>query len=480
MNSVRKSRILVFIGMLSLMYAGGAYGQQDSEHTMKVPPAIGTFRAEEDYSYLQSRDKSPHASFLGEGLKYIPIHAAGTVYMRLGGQFRTRWDHYTNNGWTEETDQYYSQRISVHASVHAGSHFRLFGELYHGFTSSEDRLFQDDEIDTHQLFLEWVPHERAGHSLSIRAGRQELSLGISRLVGIRDGPNIRRAFDMGRIYYQQDNGFSVNALYGEEVNPRFDAFDNVSHLFEEEGNRNPRIWSLYLQGLSPWLVGVLDAYYIGFHAEASAFNDVVGKETRHSIGVRSSSRPGKHFSYNTELIYQFGRLSGNTIRAYNVETDWKYSFDDAFWKLKAGVKLDWSSGDRKAGDGTVHTFNPLFVNPGIYSLAGVNTPANLTSFHPNVTLYPAKDLVVYLEYALFYRTQDTDGFYAPPRFQTRPADGINSKHLGDVVGLRVSWTINRNTSFTLLSSYFLAGGFIKASGPSNNIFYISPTLSFSI
>ena len=195
--------------------------------------------------------------------------------------------------------------------------------------------------------------------------------------------------------------------------------------------RNPRLWALYLQGPSTIGSGLFDLYYIGFQSDASRFNDVAGAETRHSVGMRSSGRLGEGaFSYNTELIVQFGRIAGNTIQAFNVETDWVYRFQRAAWQPALGVKLDWSTGDRGQGDGTVHTFNPLFVNPGIYSLAGVNTPANLTSFHPSITLYPVPGLSVFLEYAVFFRTQEEDGFYGPPRFQTRPADGISARHIG--------------------------------------------------
>ena len=35
----------------------------------------------------------------------------------------------------------------------------------------------------------------------------------------------------------------------------------------------------------------------------------------------------------------------------------------------------------------------------------------------------------------FYRTTENDGLYAPPRFQTRQADGIRDQHIGDVIGL---------------------------------------------
>ncbi|MEM6380371.1 MAG: hypothetical protein AAF705_19435, partial [Bacteroidota bacterium] len=53
---------------------------------------------------------------------------------------------------------------------------------------------------------------------------------------------------------------------------------------------------------------------------------------------------------------------------------------------------------------------------------------------------------------------------------------FDEKHIGDVVGLQANWEINRNISFDLRSSYFIAGKFIEATGDAENTLYIAPTL----
>ena len=162
-------------------------------------PPLNSLRAEEDYSYLQSGSELS----LEESLKYLEIDANGLVYASVGGQYRTRWEHFTNDNWTDEVDQYYSQRLNLHVSLHLGASLRFFGEVYHGLSSNGDRLFQDDKVDLHQGFVEWTPVGSDQHSLMLRVGRQELNLGASRLIGIRDGPNIRRSFDLGKFTYQK-------------------------------------------------------------------------------------------------------------------------------------------------------------------------------------------------------------------------------------------------------------------------------------
>ncbi|MEL7004194.1 MAG: alginate export family protein, partial [Bacteroidota bacterium] len=126
----------------------------------------------------------------------------------------------------------------------------------------------------------------------------------------------------------------------------------------------------------------------------------------------------------------------------------------------------------------MNTFNPLFVNPALYSLAAVNTPANLTSLHPNLTLFPVERLMIYIDYSLFYRTSKQDGLYAPPRFLVRESSNTSSKKIGNVLGFKVKYEINHNLEFESTSSYFSPGGFIKETGDSESTFYFSSTVSF--
>ncbi|MEM9896879.1 MAG: alginate export family protein [Bacteroidota bacterium] len=434
-------------------------------------PRIQMLRAEE--SYLLLHGSETNQLFL-QPLKLIELDTSKGIFLTLGGEFRSRFEVFANKNYSREDDLYYSQRLNLHASLKVGSRIRLFGELYHGFTSGEERTLEDDHLDLHQGFLEIKILEKASYYLSLRIGRQEIGYGTSRLIGIREGPNIRRSFDMMKVSYQTSQGM-VNFIYGKELAYGFDAFDNSSNLLDNNSS-NPTIWGAYLQENLIGKPGNLDFYYLGFKSFNSMFNDVSGKEIRHSLGVRSYGKADR-FSFNTEFIFQFGKIEKDDILAYNFETDWKYILTKGSWKPTLGLRLDFSSGDARPGDGKVQTFNPMFVNPAIYSLAAVNTPANLTSFHPNLTIYPAERLSIYVDYALFYRTRANDGLYTPPRFLLRESRDTNKKHIGDAFGMQASWEASRNISLDLRATYFIAGDFIEETGDDENILYIAPTIS---
>ena len=122
---------------------------------------------------------------------------------------------------------------------------------------------------------------------------------------------------------------------------------------------NPELWGLYFQFKIGGDAGKTELYYLGFQSDRSRFNDVVGEETRHTIGLRRFGKLGERWHYNTELVYQFGDLAGQDIRAYNIETDWRYELIHTRWQPSIGLKLELTSGDNRAGDGKINSFNPM-------------------------------------------------------------------------------------------------------------------------
>lgn len=465
-------RILLLFGMACFLLPGTkGFGQSEPPAKLEAPRILTT-RAEEDYSGLRNND-SLH--FFLKDLKYISLSGEGTSYLTLGGEYRARMDRTENAGFGTEDETSYLQRINFHAALNFGQRVKVFAEFYHGYSSAGEVVLQSDDLDFHQAFIDWKLMNQDGKRLSLRLGRQELGYGSSRLVGIRNGPNMRRAFDMAKVSLQLKKA-KMDAFYGSEVLVSPDAFDNNSVLIDPDV-ANPTLWGVYINRSISQNIRFLEFYYLGFASDFSVYNDVAGAETRHAFGLRSYGAFGR-FTYNTELIGQVGEVGNSDVLAYNFETDWKYTLSKEGWKPQVGLKLDWSSGDQEAGDNEVGTFNPYFVNPGIYSLASVNTPANMTSLHPNVGLRPLEKLFVYVDYAVFFRTQTADGFYAPPRFLARPAGGSNERLLGQTIGLLVNYEFNRNIGFDVVTYYFITGEFLEETGEAENRAFIAPTLTF--
>jgi len=451
-------------------------GVAEEPKSLAEPPAYSLLRAEENYNYLRNRSASPYTEDYFDPLKHIRLGKNSEAYVSFGGEFRPRYAYFENRLWENERDvDFYSQRISAHANWHLKDSVRLFTELYHGYTSHEKEIAEYDELDWHQAFFEYKTTSGEGRRLSLRFGRQEMGFGAARVVGLREGPNIRRSFDAVRTIYSVDKNW-VQAFFGREVFPRSYVFDNDFEFFDDEA-ANPYLWGMYSQFSIKGDVGPTELYYLGFKSDLARFNDVSGKEKRHSIGVRRFGRIGKSWVYNSELIYQFGDIGGADISAFNIETDWRFEFVDTAWRPGLGIKLEYTTGDDETGDGEINSFNPMFVNPEYYSLAKTVTPVNMISVHPSIVLYPREGLTVYLEWAAFWRESKNDGLYAPPRFLRRDGAGINSRKIGNQIGIRLKYAFNRHVTFDLDVSYFSAEAFLEDSGESDNILHIAPTIS---
>ena len=193
-RGIRKERKLL-IGLLCLLFFNSPFTTHAQESV-----AFKEQRAEEQYaSFKDSTNLSwPNA------LKYIPLSADRKHSLSIGGSYRPRFEHFSNNNWIAGNDNnYYSQRVSFHTDWRFGQYLRFFGELYHGYKTGGTTFLQSDDLDWHQGMVEiMLPLDNG--QVSARLGRQEMKLGAGRLVDLRIGPNMRRSFDMGKINFDRD------------------------------------------------------------------------------------------------------------------------------------------------------------------------------------------------------------------------------------------------------------------------------------
>jgi len=468
--------VLAIVVLLMGTAESGAQDQEkdqqqhaDVQEDKGVESPYRLLRAEEDYTYL--RNDSPRDKDFFDAIKFIPLNDSQSAFLTVGGEVRVRLELFDNPDWEKGREDFYSQRLALHTSLRLGRHVRLFGEIYHGLLSKEEKEFtQDDKLDLHQGFVQLSFPAGPAHQIDLRVGRQELSYGSARLVGIREGPNIRRAFDSVRVLYDGPR-LSVEGGVGREVLVPFGYFDN-------RRNDDLLIWHVFATVPLPLLPGGTEVYYFGLDSKQSRFNDGVGPETRHTVGARRFGTLGPSFLYNTEVMFQFGELGSKRIRAFAIETDYHYRLGELRFLPLLGIKLDYISGDRNHGDDRLETFNPMFPNPSYFGLLGQITPMNLFDVHPSVALELTSRAELLLEWDFFWRASKEDGLYGPPRFLVREGHEAESRYIGHQPGGELRFRIDRHITWRSEASYFVAGDFIQETGESENIFHFASTLSF--
>jgi hypothetical protein len=378
----------------------------------------------------------------------VPQHsteAESSWSFDIGGQLRERFESSRNPVFglsAPAQNDYLLHRAVLSVDVRHSDRLRGFVELVGGFTSGwagSPPPTQDDPLDLLQGYIEPSISLGSG-SLAIRAGRQELSLGASRLVSVRESPNIRRAFDGVRATWTRGEDRTASAFFVRPVFPEDGVFDDRS-------SSDQRFWGLYATWPIPAFEGLgIDAYYLGLDRADAVFAQGEARELRHTVGVRAFGERGG-WDWNVEAAWQWGSFGESCIRAWTVSVDAGFEFSDLPLSPRIGLKADAISGDRDPHDRELGTFNPLFPRLPYFSEANLATPANLLDVQPNVHLALTNRVGVSVSWNGLWKHEEADAFYAPPLM---PVDGTSmtqSRDIGWQASTAIEWQVTEQVEF---------------------------------
>jgi hypothetical protein len=304
--------------------------------------------------------------------------------------------------------------------------------------------------------------ESGGRSLTIRAGRQEVEFGSSRLVSTRDTLNVRLAFDGVRVMARTANarvwGFVLRPV---EIDPG--AFD--------DGPERRTMWGISMGNApEPKSVGNLAAYLSGLHARDVRYDQGSGAERRLTFGVRAWGA-GRHWDYNIEPIIQWGRFGAGRIRAWAAASDVGVSWRDRRLRPRVGLRADITSGDRDRRDIDLQTFSPLFAGVPYSGLAGLVGPSNVWDVTPSISIAPRRDLVLTAGSAWFSRTSRADGIYGINLNLERTGQHTRARYVGAQTTLQTTWSPTRHVTAAGTITFFKAGRFLRETPPGRDVFY---------
>ena len=254
-----------------------------------------------------------------EPLEIRPLDAEGDTYLSIGGEIRLQYQVYINQdfGLEEEDDNgYLLQRYLLHADLHVGTGFRVFGQLQAAlvnFVTAGQGPSDENALDVHQAFFDVRPES----SVTLRAGRQEMLYGSQRLISVREGLNARRTFDAVRVLTTL-GAWSVDGFFSQPV-------ETDPGTFDDGGLDHIRFWGVYSTWKADEKTGPgVDLYDLGFDQPDSEYDQGTAHELRHSVGARLFGKSGG-VDYNFESFLQVGRFGPGAIRAWTLASDTGYS-----------------------------------------------------------------------------------------------------------------------------------------------------------
>lgn len=316
-----------------------------------------------------------------------------------------------------------------------------------------------DRLDLVQGFVDVTLPIAGTDRLTLRGGRQEMSFGSSRLVSVRESPNVRRAFDGGRAFWT-GSGYRIDALYARPVTIE-------PGVFDDRTSDREKLWGAYATGPVSRAAGLnADLYYFGYERDAARFTIGTADERRHTIGTRLFGQSGG-FDWDVEGAIQFGRFGRAQIRAWTVASDVGFTFVDLPFEPRLGLKADIASGDGDPADGRLGTFNALFPKFPYFSEANLIAPANIIDVQPSMQLQLAPSIRAELGWNALWRQTARDAIYEPPLSAIDGTAGAVGRFIGHQAIVGVQWQATRNIVVQGQYVHFTRGDTLRQAGGTN-------------
>ena len=436
------------LAALVLLAAGPAFAQE-------ARPDFKLYRYDEDWRALC--EPAARTQPL-DAVKCLRL--AEDTTLTVGGDLRARLEVASNPsfGLRFDDDHALLGRAMLHADLRIGGHVRAFVQLgafdqtgRSGGSSPTDT----DRGDLMQGFLD-LSAGVAGGQATLRAGRQEIGLGSSRIVSVRDGPNIRRAFDGVRGFWTHGR-YRVDALYLKPV-------VILPGSFDDRTSDGEHIAGLYATGpLAGGSAASVDLYWFDYRRDNARFASGIADERRQSVGARLFGH-ARGADWDVEGVYQWGRFGARGIAAWTVASNIGYTLAGLPGTPRLGLKADIASGDHSGGNGTLGTFNALYPKLPYFSEANLVAPANVVDLHPEISFQLAQAVKPYIGWNILWRETTRDAIYAPPLVAIAGTAGRGGRYIGNQAIAGLDWQATAHVGIAAQYVHFTPGQTIGDGG----------------
>jgi Alginate export len=207
---------------------------------------------------------------------------------------------------------------------------------------------------------------------TLRVGRQELVFGSSRMTSVRDGANLRQAFDGLRLTLQPAPSWRVDAFTARPVQARPGRFDDSSHGAAAFSGVYA---SFKAPDGTPARAAGLDLYLLSHSRSRRQPGLAAVPIRRHTLGARSFGRYDG-WDWDIEAGVQGGHGGGQRVAAYSWANDLGFTTPGLPGSPRWGLKIDIASGDPQPGDASTPS---KCLSPSCLTLARSARPGPPTS-----------------------------------------------------------------------------------------------------
>jgi hypothetical protein len=420
-------------------------------------------------SYAQSSYPQPHAETATYGGPAIPM------WLSLDFLIRGRTERQTAIGFTSSNDHAYElSRVWGGIQIKPTSWITGYAQFLdlHAlglplkYTASNMR----DSFDLRQGFV------RVGtDNASIKAGRQELSFGGERLVGISDWSNTSRTFDGFSGRFGNTNRLDIFSASVVKVAPT--SFDDHARGLNFHGIYGTISTLLPKTTLEPYL---LVKALPGVKSQQGS----PGNEAEFTFGMRLLERLPQGFEYVVEGALQRGSYSSNSIHAgagygkvgYNAPTH---------WNPRLQLEYDYATGNPHRNLNRISTFDQLYPSShNTFGLTDLLGWQNIQQRRLNFDVSPQKHLTVSLQQEFLQVANQHDSVYSGSGgvLVKPPTAGFVTSSIGHEFDASARYVLNSHYIFNAGIAHFSPGTVMEdnSHGTPITLGYLSLTYHLSI
>ncbi|MDR3404893.1 MAG: alginate export family protein [Chthoniobacter sp.] len=409
-------------------------------------------------------------------------------------QERLRWENRSNNfdfnsGARAITDgNWFEQRFRIGVAIKPVEWLKIYAQgqdvrefngrrpLVPGASGAEG----DDAFDLRQAYIEISDYDKCPWGLKV--GRQELSYGDERLVGVSDWTNYARTFDAAKVIYK-GQGFSLEAFTSTPAIILRNEYDQSDLFNGNETNRDLVFSGAYLSlnslpfGTWDFYSFVLDqangnvGYAQGTLNTALPKGSLLDRSDFVTLGSLIKGDPKKlhGWEFSGEFAWQGGKVRDLNLNAFAVNAGVGYNFLDTPWVPRIFVEYNYASGDDNPASGDIGTFQNLFpTNHKFYGIMDMFSWQNMQDAHVSVSVQPTKALTAQVDYYAHWLANNNDAWYRANGINTvRPLNAA-AKDAGNYQGSEVDFILTWNVKkyFQVQGGYahFFAGSYLSDTG----------------
>ena len=435
-----------------------------SDPTNLQRPTIDFYRWQEDWSVLADPGLRTEP---GDAFKYISLSKTNPKsYLSFGLTLRERFVSVDPALFGVEggrRQSYLLHRLEFHLDAHLTDNTRIFVQLENALAPglAKPSPVDANKLDLRLFFLDTQANVDGG-LFKLRVGRQEIAFDLQRFVSVRDGPNVRQAYDAIWADYERC-GWRITGFASQPVQYR-----NESD-FDDYSNRHLTFSGVRAQRRMT-ATSELSISLSEFRQDDVHFLAASGNEVRQSIDVHYNGR-ADNFDWDVEGMKQGGSIGAKDVDAWAFGSLAGFTFTGPGWSPRLGIQLDAASGDRNLSSNTVGTFNPLFPNGYYVTLSGYTGYTNFIHLKPSLTLTPLQDVKLVAAVGALWRQTTHDAIYAQPDVPVPGTAGEPGRRSSTYAQLTLNWKATRSLAFgTEFDRYFVAPALQRAGGRDSDYF----------